>query len=105
MQVRRIEDDARGNVHRAGRGDADGGDAVHANRGVAHGGANRFAHPFEAELLAALCLGRQADVAQRPPGVIDDAGFHRRAANIQTDIVWGIRHGDDVRRESGCRQG
>ena len=53
---------------------------------AAHGRADGLAHPFQAEFLAAVRLGRQADAAKRPAVVIDDAGLHGRAADVQADI-------------------
>ena len=92
LEVRRVEDDAGGDVHRAGRRDADGGDLVEAQFGRFDGGADRLAHALKAELLAAVRLGRQTDGAEGAAGVVHDARFHARAAHVQTDVKECLIH-------------
>src|SRR5437588_48659 len=73
LEVGRVEDQAAGDVHRAGRGDADGGDLFQAEAGGLDRRPDRLAHALQAELLTAVRLGRQADRADHPAAVLDDA--------------------------------
>ena len=85
LQVRRIEDEPGRDVHRAGGGDADGVDVLHLPSASRDGLADRFAHPFEAELLPAMRLGGKADGAERIAVIVDDAGLHGGSADVEPD--------------------
>ena len=45
----------------------------------------RLAHAFEAEFLAAVGLGGEADGRERIAGVVNDAGLHGSAADVEAD--------------------
>src|SRR6266542_2950231 len=85
FQVWRIQNDAGWNVHGAWRGNADRGDIAHLQTRRSDSLANRLAHAFQPKLLAAMGFGRQAYRCERFASVINDARFHRGAADIEAD--------------------
>src|SRR5262249_28753907 len=70
----------------------DGRDLVEPQSGGGDGLADRLAHPLQAELLAAVRLGGQADGRQRPGVAVHDAALHCGAPDLQADEIQRLTH-------------
>jgi hypothetical protein len=82
LQVGRIEDQAGGDVHGAGRGDANGGDLIEFQPRGGDGLTHRLAHLLQTVLLAEMRLGGDVDRTEDRGGVIDDTALDAGAPNI-----------------------
>ena len=86
-EVRRANERTGRNIHRAGGTETDASDVGGRQTGLFDPLQDRFRHPFRRVFRAAFDEGRGRNVGKRFPGVVQNADFDVRAAEVDADEV------------------